>query len=393
MTQSYPPMVSGAAIVAQRLAEGMARRGHRILVLCASDTGPAQWVAQENLGLRRLASVVNPFRVGQRHIPWARGKIVAELRAFQPQIVHTHDVFGMGLTAMTVASALNVPAVATIHQLPWFISAHLPALHGLHPVIESVLWAYARWFTRRCDQLIVPTDAIAVQLQRHAVALPAVISSAVDPRFSPHATSPQEEAAVRRKYGLDPALPIILYVGRIDADKQVDLIVRAALRLVQSNQAQLLIVGDGTRRQAIRQLSDYLGIGHLIRFTGYVSVTEELPAIYRAAFVFVTVSAIETQCLTALEALTSGVPVVTVKTDVMRELVQDGVNGFLISPQDVDALAERLSHLLQDSRRARAMGEAAQEIAACYSVPRMLVMHERLYRSLSISAEHEMVTA
>src|SRR5512143_3698096 len=93
LAQSYPPMVSGAAIFVQTLAEGMARRGHQVLVLTASDRPSGYSESKGNLTIRRVRSLRNPFRVGQRFALWPFREIAAALEAFQPDVIHLHDPF------------------------------------------------------------------------------------------------------------------------------------------------------------------------------------------------------------------------------------------------------------------------------------------------------------
>ncbi len=121
--QSYPPMVSGAALMAQRLAEGMTRRGHTVLVIAASDRRRAYTDSAGGLRLARLHSLPNPARVGQCFLLWPKRGITAELETFCPDVVHLHDLLSAGLPGLRAAHVADIPVVQTVHQLPWFASA------------------------------------------------------------------------------------------------------------------------------------------------------------------------------------------------------------------------------------------------------------------------------
>jgi 1,2-diacylglycerol 3-alpha-glucosyltransferase len=245
------------------------------------------------------------------------------------------------------------------------------------------MWSYARWVAAQCDTLIAPTPPISRRLHDQLGHLPETIRSGVDPTvFTPQAATPAESSALRREFGLDPDRPTILYVGRVDPDKRVEQVVQASARALASTRAQLLIVGDGTRRPAVERLCERLDIARQTCFAGYVRRDGQLPGLYRLASVLVTLSTIETQCLVVLEALLSGVPVVTVDTPVMRELVSDGVNGFLVRPDDLEAVAQRVVLLLENAGLGRKMGQAGRKIAQRYTPDRTLTRHERLYRSV-----------
>lgn len=383
--QSYPPMVSGAALVAQRLAEGMTKRGHAVLVMAASDRQRAYTVSTNSLKLARLRSFSNPMRVSQCFTLWPRAEIAAQLRVFRPDILHLQDSLNIGLCGLRIGRAFGIPVVLTIHQLPWFVSLCAPALPGLRQAIETGLWIYGGWLLRQCETTIIPSYAVAEIVSTHTNCRPQVISNGVDlRRFTPHLAFPGEGEALCQEYGLDPYLPIILYVGRIDVDKQVDLVVRAAAKAMRLADAQLLVVGDGRRRTAVIRLSEKSGIRDLSHFPGFVPATGDLPGLYRLASVFVTASEVETQGLVVLEAAATGLPVVAVRAAAIPEAVEDGVNGYLVAPRDIDAMADRLVLLLRNPAQARAMGQIGRARAENHSLDSSIEAHERLYRSLVV---------
>lgn len=102
--QSYPPMVSGSALVIQRLAEGIADRGHSVLIITASDQRFAYTEDFFDLKILRLKSFRNPLRVGQSFVMWSKDEIYRELIQFQPDILHTHDPLNIGVAALRVCA-------------------------------------------------------------------------------------------------------------------------------------------------------------------------------------------------------------------------------------------------------------------------------------------------
>jgi len=381
--QSYPPMISGAALVAQRLAEGIASRGHEVLVMTASDQERAYTDSTAGLKLVRLRSFPNPVRVNQRFLLWPRREIAAELQAFRPDVLHLQDSLSAGLSGLFVAHKFGIPVVLTVHALPCLLSTYAPTVPGLRRGIEAGLWTYGNWLRRRCEATITPNRVIADIVSAHANCRPQVISNGVDlKRFTPCPAFLGEGEALRQKYGLAPYLPIILYAGRIDVGKRVDLVARAAAQAMHSVNAQLLVVGDGRRRAAVIRLSEELGIRDLCHFPGFVPATGDLPGLYRLASMFITASEVETQSLVVLEAAATGLPIVAVRAAAPPEGVEDGVNGYLVASRDIDAMADRLVLLLQNPVQARAMGQAGRAMAERHSLDRSIEAHEELYRSL-----------
>ena len=158
------------------------------------------------------------------------------------------------------------------------------------------------------------------------------------------------------------------------------LVIEAAARVFETTEAQLLIVGGGTRRRTLRRQCARLEIQDRVVFTGFVDHAGDLPGLYRLAAAFVTASEIETQGQVVLEALASGLPVVAPRAGALPELIRDGENGFLVAPQDTTAMARRLGWLLDHPTLARTMAGAAVETANAHSVTACLEAHEALYR-------------
>ena len=383
ITQSYPPMISGASVVVGRLANGMAARGHDVLVIAASDKGHTYTIKEGSLKVIRLASIPNPKRASQSFVLWSRKIINDELKHFGPDILHIHDILSMGVFGLRTAQTLNTPIVMTIHQLPWFITAYLPELPGLHKTIESSLWNYSRWLNKQCQTMVVPTGTIAETIESRVGFRPRAITNGVDlQRFNTREIPSTRRDYLCEKYGLDRKLPIILHVGRLDTEKRVDIVIQAASKTIKQRNSQLLIIGDGEHRDALMQLAHDLGIGNHSHFPGFVSPSGDLPEIYRLSTIFTTASEIETQGLVLLEALASGLPVVAVNATCIPELVIHGKNGYLVNSGDVDGMADGLSKIIWNPSLAKQMGTAGRTVVQEHSITKSFNEHEELYREL-----------
>jgi glycosyltransferase involved in cell wall biosynthesis len=376
-------MVSGAALVIQRLAEGLADRGHSVLVLSSSDQGHRYTEDYGELEIERFESLRNPLRVDQYFILWSYDHIYDALNRFQPDILHTHDPLNLGVAAIRAAHKYNIPPIFTIHQLPWFITTYLPITAQVKDYLENRIWQYSQWFMRQCDKLITPSQKIADIVQTNTGFLPHVISNGVDlDLFSSEIECPNEAKDLCRKYDLCPDHPVILYVGRIDPDKKVDMVIHASAKAMRETDAQLFVVGDGKQREELIRLCQYLGILQNCHFPGFISKHGDLPGIYRLANVFVTASEIEIQSSVVMEAAASGLPIITVQASSMSEFVIDGVSGYLVSPDDVNQMSERIVTLVKDQIKSRKMGQSGRMIAEAHSNQRFLEEHDELYEAV-----------
>ena len=381
LTQSYPPMVSGAAIVAKQLAESMVARGHQVLVIAASESGPAYLQQNGSLSILRLRSINNPLRVGQRFMLPSRRAVLQALRQFQPDLIHTHEPFQLGLTGTEYARNAHVPVVFSIHQLPWFVASYLPI--RLRERTESLLWNYAGWLLKRFSTLIAPTRTIADIVAARTGLRPRTISCGLDLNaFSASPLPPDRERILRHKLGLPANVPVILHVGRLDTDKRVDQVIRAGAKTMSATEAHLLIVGDGREKQRLIQLARELGIAGRVHFPGYITIEQGLPEVYRLARLFVTASEIETQGIVLLEAAASGLPIAAVRATCIPEIVHEGVNGFLAAPGDLDTLSRAMTDLIRDECLAQRMGNASRALAKTHNQRNTLHLHEELYRDV-----------
>lgn len=379
LTQSYPPMVSGAAIVSQRLVEGFSKSGHQVLVLTASDQPKPYSSISGNVTVDRCRSMHNPFRVGQRFTLWSRRSITQDLEKFSPDIIHLHDPLQLALFALRYGEIKNVPVIMTTHQLPWFISASLPNLKGIKNRVEGIMWIYARWLMKRCAKVITPTITIAELVHAKTGINPIVISNGVDlDIFCRKERNQSVNKYLVQNIGIPKDVPLILYVGRLDIDKEVNDIVDAAAEAIRKKEAHLLIVGDGTQKTKLIKKCCELGIENQSHFPGFIQEKALISSIYRRASVFVSASQIETQGLTLLEAAACGIPIVAYRATCIPEIVINNANGRLVEPGDKDALADAIVEIISQPKLAKSMGKAGHKIASQHAVRSTVNSYEQL---------------
>jgi glycosyltransferase involved in cell wall biosynthesis len=381
LAQSYPPMVSGAAIVAAHLANEMAKRGHEILVIAASDKDQPYITLQDNLKVLRLKSIYNPLRVGQRFLLFPRYPVLRALEEFQPDIIHSHEPLQMGLLGLAYSRRARIPITLTVHQLPWFIAAYLP--NFLRTPVEKSLWAYARWLLKRFNSIITPTKSISTFIYQMTGLQADAISYGLDLKtFRP--PQADERIDTRQRWNLPRRVPFILHVGRLDTDKHVDRVILAAAPAMRHSEAHLLIVGDGRQKKHLMQLCRDLKIEDRVHFTGYVSMEQGLPELYRIACMFVTASEIETQGIVLLEAAASGLPLVAVHATCIAEIVYDGANGYLTEAGNVLAMSQSMNKILADPQKAASMGRISRRLAEGHPNQATFDEHERMYQKMVV---------
>lgn len=378
LAQSYPPMISGAAIMVERLAKGVVARGHEALVIAASDREQMYRAEKEKLTVVRMQSLRNPLRVRQRFLLYPRHPVMKSLQNFKPDIIHVHEPLQLGWLSIEYAKRMEIPVLLTLHQTPAIVASYLPDL--LKVPASAFLWTYARWLAGRFSCVITPTQTTS-RLFELMTGVPArTISSGIDLQNFHPASSSAEKIAIRQRWNLPSSEALLLHVGRLDLEKKVERLILAAASALRQTDAHLVIVGDGAQKQLLMELCKQLGIAERVHFTGFISTVEGLPELYRVGSVFLTASEVETQGIVLLEAAASGLPIVAVRASCLPEIVHEGVNGFLTEPGDIQEMASAITFLLKNPGLPERLGRASRSLVGEHSWVRTLDAHEMLYR-------------
>lgn len=392
LTQSYPPMISGAAIFVEKLATGMAKHGHEVLVIAASNQEQPYTVQHKNLTVLRLSSVHNPLRVNQRFMRFPHFVILNALKKFRPDVIHVHEPLQTAWAGIAYSRRNHIPITLTVHQVPAFAASYLPDKPGLRNCVESILWTYARWLMKKFHSVIAPSHTTAKLLSSITGIQIIRISSGIDLQMFHPPLASDDGTATRHRWNLPLHVPIILHVGRLDTEKHVDRILTACAPTLRQSNAHLFIVGDGCERSNLIRLSRELRIEECVHFAGFVSPQNGLPEIYRITNLFVTASEIETQGIVLLEAAASGLPIVAVNATCIPEIVHDRVNGFLANPGDIKTIHDGMITLISNPQKARMMGKEGRILAKEHGIRATWQLHEDLYKELISQIETQPVT-
>lgn len=367
---TFPPDVNGAAQFARRLAVGLARLGHEVHVVCpatATDIGAG---VDDGIIVHRLPAHKTPvhptFRVC---LPWrARRAVAALLDGLRPDVVHAQAHFIVGRALINEASRRHLPVVATNHFMPENLFDYVKIPNRLRAYAAKKAYAdLSRVFTR-ADRVTAPTPRAAQLLREGGLTMDVTpVSCGID-------------IDKYRRVSAQADRPTILFVGRLDEEKNVDRLVHAHALLPETLDARLEIVGDGSQRDRLEELVDRLGTRARVRFHGYAP-DDELLAAYARSTVFCMPGTAELQSLVTMEAMSAGKPVVAADAMALPHLVHDGRNGFLYAPGDVNALAARLADVLEAPAAVRArMGAESGRIIAEHAIGATLEAFEDIYR-------------
>ena len=371
----YYPWIGGPSILLRNLARALADRGHSVSLLVPSPTGPAYVERDGAARVYRVQTLPSPVGHNLRVALRAPAAARAWLREMEPDVVHVHHPFPIGAATILGARRAGVPVVSTNHTIP---ACSLWGIRSTGPLNTAATAAFGRWIAwlmKRSDAVVTPSKLAADELRTMGFAGEiSVISNGVDTeRFQP---GREGSASLRGRLHLDQR-PVVLYTGRLDAEKSMDLWLRTAAAVRQRHRVQFVIGGEGTERSRLEGAVRRLGISADTRFVGYVS-DDDLPDLYRLADVYFIASTVELQSITTLEAMASGLPVVAAAAAALPELVAGGVNGVLFAPGDEAAARDALGNVLGDAELREGLGAGARATALRHDLRQSIDAYERL---------------
>jgi glycosyltransferase involved in cell wall biosynthesis len=197
-------------------------------------------------------------------------------------------------------------------------------------------------------------------------------------RFQPDPGA--DRVGIRRKYRLDADQFTFLYVGRLDGEKRLDVLIETFANSPR-NDIQLAICGKGRYEQVLRRQVQALGQERRVKFIGFVE-PEDLHKLYCSVDVFAMPSPEELQSIATLEAMASGKPILAANARALPELVQSNVNGYLFTANDPKDAARGIEHLINARDKWAEMGRISSERARLHSLETSLTRYEKHYRML-----------
>jgi glycosyltransferase involved in cell wall biosynthesis len=347
VTETYPPEINGVALTIARWIEGLRQRDHAVQLVRVRQGGNDHSQSAESLDTLPLPGFRIPgYPQLQGGWPAVRA-LLAHWRRDRPDLVHIVTEGPLGHSALRAARRLAIPVSTSFHT-----NFHGYSRYYHLGWLATPIMAYLRHFHNQGVQTLVPTVELAEQLQAFGFLHTQVLARGVDTRlFSPQRRDP----ALREGWGAVPDAPVVLCVGRLAAEKNLDLAITAfqAIGRIQPA-ARLVLVGDGPLAARLRaRHPEFVYCG--------MKQGEELAAHYASADLFLFPSLTETFGNVVLEALASGLAVAAFDYAAARAHVEPGRSGLLAPFGDVTAFVAAATALARDSDPLRRMGQTARQ--------------------------------
>jgi glycosyltransferase involved in cell wall biosynthesis len=346
VTETWPPEINGVALSLMQLCKGLQNQGHKILLI-----RPAQKVKCNDFKPNQecLVNGQSIPKYPDMKFGWPQFlKVSQAISAFTPDVVHIVTEGPLGFTALHAAKTRRIPVSSGFHSQFQEFSRFFDLAFLVKPI-----QSYLRWFHNATQLTCVPSRDTEIALREFGVTCPlVVVGRGIDTdRFS----SQRYSAQLRQQWGADENTTVLIYVGRLSSEKEVNVVIDAytALRKQSQRKVKLVLVGDGPDRNRLEKMQ---GAEHVI-FMGSLSGTQ-LAEAYASANVFVFASQVETFGNVVIEAMASGLPIIAYDYACAQLHGKHTQTGWLCSIGDIQQLTQHVLHIPDNSTLKR-MGQQA----------------------------------
>lgn len=340
-TETYLPHINGVVTHVKILKEGLEQLGHQVLVVTADSHTHRHYIEDGVLHCPALTSKKFYGYSVAKPISRTRLKFVEQ---FSPDIIHIHNEFGIGFSGVMCAKLLKVPLVYTLHTMyDDYIYYVAPKL--LVNTTTEISHKYMKFFAVQANAVTGPSKKCEEYFKLTGIDKDVnVIPNAVEmEQFSPKNFDDATKSAIRVKHGLRADTMVACFVGRLGREKSVHVLLDYWKEAIKpEDNITLMIIGEGPVREELMQQAQELGISDMVVFTGKVP-HEDLPPYYAISDVYVTASLSDTNSISMLEGMCSGLPVLQRTDPLNADQVRDGDNGFVFD--NAEQFGEKLRNI------------------------------------------------
>ncbi len=375
-TDCYYPQVNGVVTSVLMLEEELIKLGHDVTIVTVKV--PKHIDDKDNI--MRVNSIPfsrwKEFRLG---FPFF-SETYKDIMNMNFDLIHTHTEFSMGLLGKYMARSLDIPILHTYHTM-YEDYTHYVLKYG-KSIVKRLIKGTSKLYVKTYDGIIAPTDKTRIALRSYGVNNNIyVVPTGIDlHHFSKYETHNPTLSKIRSQYHIHPDDKIILSLGRLSEEKSVQTIINQMPDLLlREPHAKLLIVGDGPYRSKLEKLAKNQNLNEHIIFTGQIPF-DDVSYYYSLAHVFVSASKTETQGLTIMEAMATGVPVVVYDDLNVKDIVTNNVSGRLFTSSE--ELTECLVDCFSNEHKTRKLSKKATEIVNALSKESYARNAEHVYYQL-----------
>ena len=369
----YFPRINGVSTSIRTFHKELTELGHDITLIAPEyneNNGAHDWI--HRVPSRYIPLDPEDRMMQRRHI----STLYDTLKREQYDILHIQTPFVAHYEGVKLSRMLDIPRVETYHtHFEEYLYHYMPFAP------KSLMRFSARWFNRQqcndVDAVIVPSQAMLNILEDYGIERPKeIIATGIDEEFFKKG----DGSRFRAKYGIEQNRPVLVHVGRVAHEKNIDFLLQM-LPLVRKTIPDILLViaGEGPATGHLQNLVRTLDLENNVQFVGYLDRATTLLDCYCAGDIFVFASRTETQGLVLLEAMAQGVPVVSISALGTDDILGPG-QGALVAQEDREDFATKVIRLLQDPAQRSHLAREARVYAGTWSAKSFAVKTELFYQ-------------
>lgn len=325
-TETYYPEINGVATSVYMLKNELEKRGHNVYVF--TTTTPGAPVHEHNVF--RVPSIPFIFITERRVGLFYQPKLAHIIKKLNLDIIHTHTEFSLGIFGRIMAKELKLPIVHTYHTIYEDYTHYLTRFKALDRRAKAFARTYSKVCCNTVEQVIVPTEKTKELLMTYSVHKDiSVVPTGIDLNKFDRGNFPVNKVnSLKQKYGINEQDKVLIYIGRVSQEKNIEEIVNAMPEYMTSREnVKFVIVGSGPALEKLMELVKHLRLEERFVFTGS-QPWDTIGLFYQLGDVFVSASKSETQGLTYIEAMASGLPVVARDDKCLEDILEQGKNGY-----------------------------------------------------------------
>ncbi|MBD3238229.1 MAG: glycosyltransferase [Candidatus Moranbacteria bacterium] len=366
----YFPFICGVSVSLKAYQQELESRGHTVYIFAPSFKNAH---GQFNHRVVRYPSIETNFKINFSVALKPYYKIDRIIKQINPDIIHAHQSFWLGREALKYSRRLKRPLFYTYHANYEYYTYYLPI--PFKKRFTKYLINRDIAYCNKCSAVVAPSKSVETELLKREIKTQVdIIPTGIN--LENFKNSNVGLSKLKKELGINAQDIVLLFLARLEREKNIDLLIEIIPKILKKyKKAKFLIVGDGSEKKRIQAMQDQYK--QRLILTGRVD-NKKVAQYYKLADLFIQTSFTETQGLTTLEALASGLAVIAVEAQGNAEFVLNGENGYLVKAEKKSFL-QAVDRLIKQPKRLNSFQEKALEVAEQYDIKKCANRMIKLY--------------
>lgn len=386
-SDTYLPEINGVASSVHILRKALEAKGHTVFVITTKSVEK-----EDDEFVMRLSGIELKKLYGYVMTSPINLQAYSKIKEMKLDLVHVHTEFGVGIFARYVAKKQGIPLVSTYHTTYEDYTHYVNVVNSeiVDKFVKKAVARLSRFYVNSSAEVIAPSYKTKKMLEGYKVKsrIHVVPTGLELERFAYSLEKEKQGQAIRKELRISEEECLIVYLGRVAQEKGIHLLIDGMKEATKKGiQCKLLIVGAGPAEDLLKKQTEQLGLQNQVIFVGK-KPNEEVPAYYAAADCFASASTSETQGMTYIEAMASGLTVLARPDEILKELIYEGETGYYFD--NADEFSEKVSQFMQLTKdKRKSIADKVRERVAPYNMDKFYDGVIAVYQSALTQKQQE----